>query len=272
MEIACAFKERKTREAVVNPEMPTYFCILSDESGKIGVNAPDTIAHVLNYSNERGFVVIAADNRVYPILAYSDEGHFNPSNTAVREGFIDRLVDYYNDTNNHAPFSFSEGESIILVDPWVKTKLHGNTPFNKYWGLRNPLYPNAPIGCVSVASTIILMNSASSLTYQGITYNSSKILKELRKFQTDPEITVQNNDIGSAYEIAVDQMARFMDAFCYAIGSEAFATVTSGWGADAQQEIKKFDLDVSDYVHFDVDSMGNYLLNNHLLLCSGIRS
>lgn len=265
IEIATHFKAGKTRDAIIDPDLPTYFCILSDESGKIGSSAPDTLAHVLNYNNDRGFVIVAADNRVCPILAYSEVGNFNPTNAAVREFFIDKLTDYYNDTRYHAPISFSDGEFFILVEPWVKTILHGNAPFNKYWTLRHPQFPNSPIGCVSVASTIVLMNSTPSFTYQGFTYNSAQILQELRRFQLDPEISVQNTEIGTSYEIAVDHMARFMDAFCYAIGSTAYENVTSGIGSNAHQEMQNFNLEVSDYLHFDVDTMGNYLLDNYLL-------
>ena len=123
----------------------------------------DTLAYVINYPNESGFVIVSSSSHVYPVLAYSNEGNFSFSNDVSKINFIDNIGAYLEEADINASYSVGDNDidGCYIISPMVKTCLNQRSPWNKYVIEE---HPGCPVGCVAVATALVMTHSKYSLS------------------------------------------------------------------------------------------------------------
>ena len=135
----------------------------------------DTLAYIFNRGDNEGFVIISSDNRVNPLLAFSDSGHFdNDENPVVHQEFISKLGDYIdaNSENDTVSFSADFFDGCYAMQSSISGSWDQGDPWNSVVDI---YYPDCLVGCVAVATAIIMTHSKESLFYHGKNFPLARI-------------------------------------------------------------------------------------------------
>lgn len=239
---------------------------------------PDTLAYILNYPDNSGFVIVASDRRVYPVLAYSDFGNFDCSNEIAKQDFIDKIEIFMDQADPSASYDVSDNDFTgnILdgcdgVVPEVKISLGQGSPWNKYVIKE---HPGCPVGCVAVATALVMSHSKQSLTYHNSVYQLQSIINAINKGQTpkynSPKRIVNGEVPVYTYEQAVDSMAKLL----YWIGQDVkmkYSTNGSGaFSGDAHDLCKRLGFKLStEYADVDMTAIVKHLKNKNIIYMRG---
>ena len=239
---------------------------------------PDTLAYVINYPNNEGFVIVSSDKRVYPVLGFSNKGTFAFDNEIAKVNFIDRIGDYIGNANATKLYDVQDEDwgGCYAVEPVVKTSLGQRAPWNKYVIKE---HPNCPVGCVAVATALLLSHSMTELSYHGTTFYFKSIIEAINKQQTTDDYTDITdlyddwNEIEQptyTYEQAVDSMAKLL----YYIGKDiktdykekgSYALYRNAY--NLCKELKG-NIDI-EYPTFNINDVSWLLKNNNIIFLQG---
>lgn len=198
--------------------------IVEDIVTRSGQAAKDTLAYVFNRGEEEGFVLVATDNRVYPLLAYSDTGHFEyEKGSTVDFAFVSRLGTYYEENEGEDIQTLTEEEidACIMHYPEVSTSWGQGTPWDKYVIIE---HPGCPVGCVAVATGLIMANCKEELTYKGIKFDFAAINEAIKGESTEvlpqPLHIVSGNDVNIKVKMTKEKAIDYVAQLLYWIGKD----------------------------------------------------
>lgn len=232
---------------------------------------PDTLAYILNYPDNSGFVIVASDKRVYPVLAYSEDGCFNSDNEIAKANFLDRIETYMEEANPDVSYEASKYDLDRCGGVYNGTgiSIGQSEPWNKYLAQE---YPKTPLGCVTVASALVMSYTKPIFTYHNTIFHLKPIIEAINKGQVpkynSPKRIVNGEVPVYSYDQAVDLMAKFL----YYIGKDLGIDYEYDTGADsyvAYLLFKQLGFKVSNYYKFNLNSVVNYLINNNIIYLRG---
>ena len=242
----------------------------------------DTLAYVINYPNESGFVIVSSSSHVYPVLAYSNEGNFSFSNDVSKINFIDNIGAYLEEADINASYSVGDNDidGCYVISPMVKTCLNQRSPWNKYVIEE---HPGCPVGCVAVATALVMTHSKYSLSYHGTNFPLKSIVDAIASEEeaTSDDNALSPKRIGGlitlppflpeySYEQAVDSMAKLL----YWIGKDVnmnYSTTGSGaMSRDAYNLCVDLGFTIpSGFASFDILELTQYLSDGHIVYIRG---
>lgn len=154
----------------------------------------------------------------------------------------------------------------------VQISLSQRSPWDKYVIQE---YPNCPIGCVAVATALVMSHSKYQITYHNSTFHLKSIITAISKGPSNPLINAPKRieDIYPhflTYEQAVDSMAKLL----YWIGKDidmSYSPNVSGANSyDAYDLCKSLNFSIpSGYATFDIKKITQYLNDNHIVYLRG---
>ena len=133
-----------------------------------GLDIPDTLAYIVNFSENQGFAVLSANRRLsvegFNLLS-APQTKSNLDNMDLGEKTVPAfiisamIIDLHTDGGN-------EPETKAVTEqygPFLTTKWHQHSPFN------DQVKPGCPAGCVAVAVAQIMAynEKSSNMTYNG---------------------------------------------------------------------------------------------------------
>lgn len=252
--------------------------IVEDIVTRSGQAAKDTLAYVFNRGEEEGFVLIATDNRIYPLLAFSETGYFEyEKGSTVDFAFVSRLGAYYEENEGEEEQIVTEEilPTCTLQQPSLSTSWGQGEPWDKYVIQE---HPGCPVGCLAVATGMIMAHCKDSLTYHNVNFDFATINETLRTQGITPELPVPlninaNSTSPMSKETAIDYVARLL----FLLGQDMHMTyLPEGSGADikeARNVLINNSYDVLDYegglFGFNTMRGTEHLMNNYLLLMYG---
>lgn len=234
----------------------------------------DTVAYVINYPDNGGFVIISSDNRINPVLAYSTTGTFSFDNEIAYQNFILPLEEYIseNTANVTSPWIEDEKDECVLMPPLVKAvNLSQWDPWDKYVIKE---HPGCPVGCVAVATALVMTTSIDNLSYHGSYYHLSSIEQGIAKGPEDssksPKRIVGGGLRPYPYAQAVDSMAKIL----YWIGKDVNMNYTTdGSGAvslDAYNLIKSLKFNITEpYQTYDLIKIAKAIGKKNIVYVRG---
>ena len=178
--------------------------------------ADDTVAYIINRGVNEGFVIISSDDRVFPILAYSDNGTFIHEEGSIVDVQFTSLIDDYIAENKNSSSKILDEEYYsscyymeAVVDPYAQW--NQRDPFN-YFVIEE--HPGCPVGCVPLATGIIMLHCKSKFTYKNTSFNAKKIIRSIEKAtnpnyrppMSGPEGTPQADTATYTYNVATDSV------------------------------------------------------------------
>lgn len=240
---------------------------------------PDTLAYVINYPDNKGFVIVSSYSCVYPVLAFSREGKFDFKNEIAEKNFINNIKAYLEEADGLKVYDVTDHDfdSCYAVEPMVLTSLNQGDPWNKYV-IQN--HPDCPVGCVAVATCVVMSHSKRELNYHGSNFKLKSIVEAI---SNGPEqILLSDNDNKNAifmpplaerlptYNEAVDSISKIL----YWIGIDVDMNYTpSGSGAlssKAYDLCKSLGFNIpSNYADFDIKEIVEYLNSHHIVYLRG---
>ncbi len=251
---------KKTRSTYSFAEVK---CVMSNKNTRSGIDH-DTIAYVINYPNDGGFVIVAGSRQVKPLLGYSYTGNFTFDNEIAKENFIDRIDSYIDTADPNGEYIFDDQmmDGCVAKIPQIQFSLHQWDPWDKYVKVE---HPGCPVGCVAVATTLVMVHSKEELNYHGSKFEFSKILKGLKgennfisplKFSPDPTPV----ELPYSYGRAVDSIAKLI----YWIGKDVDMYYDSGSSSAPSSKAyalcKNLDFSVlSSMERFNIDEIIDYM-------------
>lgn len=246
--------------------------VLNEKSSRGLVSFPDTLAYVINYPDNKGFVIVCADNKMNPILAFSESGSFSFENDAVMETFVDNIASYIEkgdtmeiDTGLQLEFGFKQ------VAPKIKTILDQESPFDKYVIVDNP---GCPVGCVAVATALIMSHCESEVVFNGHHYIFPSIVEAIYNHQQPFGRNLATHGLYSeiSYENAIDEMAFLLYEIGKNIGMEYAPGESSAYTSKAADLLKELGYEFSSgqlYNNGNYDWLTDYLIEDNIILTSG---
>ncbi len=189
------FNQAKTRSSA--PLKMEY--IVNESLTRSSDIADDTIAYIINRGENDGFVIISSDDRVYPILAHSDNGAFVHEKGSIVDVQFTSLIDDYITENLDSP-------SHVLDEERYASCYYMQAAVDSfgYWNQRDPFnyyviekHPGCPVGCVPLATGIIMLHCKSQFTYKNTNFNAKKIIRSLQK-HTNPNYRPMSGPLGSS--------------------------------------------------------------------------
>lgn len=267
----------------ISVDSPMFEYVLNNNKTRASKSVlPDTLAYVINYPNNDGFVIISTIRNVYPVLAFSDKGNFTFENENVKYNFIDKLGAYIGNADTTKMYSVDDSDfaTCYVVNPAVKTCLDQRSPWDKYVIKE---HPGCPVGCVAVATALVLSYSTPELMYHGSTFYFKSIMEAINQKQDSEDADLDYSDINQlyddwddihqpvySYEQAVDSMAKFL----YWIGKDVgMKYQPNGSGAKSSKANELCDNLVgtinSGSSNFDVRDIVCFLKDNYVVYLEG---
>ena len=242
----------------------------------------DTLAYVINYPNESGFVIVSSSSHVYPVLAYSNEGNFSFSNDVSKINFIDNIGAYLEEADINASYSVGDNDidGCYVISPMVKTCLNQRSPWNKYVIEE---HPGCPVGCVAVATALVMTHSKYSLSYHGTNFPLKSIVDAIASEEegTSDDNALSPKRIGGlitlppflpeySYEQAVDSMAKLL----YWIGKDVNMNYSTTSSDAVSRDAYNLCVDLgftipSGFASFDILELTQYLSDGHIVYIRG---
>lgn len=243
-------------------------------------NEDGTVAYVVNY-DDGGFVVVASDSRVDNVLAFSDEGSLSLDNPIVKEQFLDNIGSYVAkaiERKNGSSYQSNNGSKIQVqipsytVGPLVDARFYGGGSYTKYIKENEGDYV---AGCVPVATaTVMIYAKTPLLSFRNYTFNLWGIRVAYAEWAEGQNLT-SSSQLKSVpirpltLDQAIDQVARLF----YYIGDEIDvtygATETYGSKYKAIDLLKKLGYSTDDFQSYDINSIVDKLIDNHIIFMSG---
>lgn len=186
----------------------------------------DTVAYIINRGDNNGFVIVSSDDRVHPLLAYSNNGTFvNEKGSIVDVEFTSLIDDYIKENKDSYSKQFDEEylSSCYYMNSVVDSlsQWHQREPFN-YYVIEEHL--SCPVGCVPLATGIIMLHCKSKFTYKGTVFNAKKIIRSIAKHHNpnyiDPSAGPFADTTVYPYDVAIDSVALLL----YWIGKDLNTT------------------------------------------------
>lgn len=267
-------KKNGTRSGIFN--LPSFEYVVSGNTTR-STSTADTLAYVLNYPDNSGFVIVATDRRVYPVLGFSDEGNFSFENDNAKTNFIDNIEAYLESATSDDIYDVTDNDfdGCYVVDPMVQISLSQHSPWDKYVIQE---YPNCPVGCVAVATALVMSHSKYQITYHNSTFYLKSIITAISKGPGSTATNAPKRIVNIyppyqptyTYEQAVDSMAKLL----YWIGKDIDMNYSpDGSGAkssDAYDLCKSLNFSIpSGYAEFDIKKITQYLNDNHIVYLRG---
>lgn len=258
---------------------PKVEYVLNYSKGRNATQSSDTLAYIVNYPNQGGFVIVASTRTVYPVLAFSKYGNYEYDNEISNDCFLKNIESYINSSDETMVFDVDESDfdECGEVFPMVETLLSQRAPWDEYVTIE---HPGCPVGCVAVATALVMSHSKEKLLYHGSLFRMDLIRKAIKAEQEYVESQENEepnliNGIGFyeqeyTYEQAVDSMAKLL----YWIGKDVDMNYgSSGSGADsskAYQLCKSLNYTISsNYESFDIEAVTDYLIDDHIVYVRG---
>lgn len=195
------FNQTETRSSA--PLKMDY--VINEKMTRSGDMADDTVAYIINRGKDDGFVIISSDDRVYPILAHSDKGTFvHEEGSIVDVQFISLIDDYLAENEDN--------EAFVVTDDVISSCYSKSAVVDSfsYWSQEYPYdmaimyeHPGCPVGCVALATGIIMSHCKSSLLYHNHTYNFAKLIRSLEKASAPSTRGLVNGDGGNDDNVEV---------------------------------------------------------------------
>lgn len=240
----------------------------------------DTLAYVINYENNEGFAIISADNSVFPILAYSHEGNFSMTNEIANENFISNIENYM-DADTMVDFrdpKLDEYTELCIVPPIIKCVLGQRSPWDKYVIEE---HPGCPVGCVAVATALVVSHSRKMITYNGERFYLSSMISALNESNEEDLSEYDGAELNSGsliyplytYDSAADRMAKLL----YWIGKDV--NMNYGQNSSSANSTRAFslcqDLNLSipsGYTKYDINEITQYLQDDCIIYMRGVNT
>lgn len=259
--------------------------IVDHSRTRSGAPGNDTIAYILNRGDYEGFVVVSSDNRVYPILAHSQTGTFKyKKGDPVETEFISRLGAYlksHQDRESRIVIA-DDLDACVTSYPALTASWHQRAPWDKYVIQE---HPGCPVGCVALATGMIMSHCKLSHVYHGINFELARITAGLKTnyYPWEEPLTriVGGNTSGNnkprpevepySYDVAIDYAAKLL----YWIGKDVHTSYSNGESSamslDAFRLLKKegYDLKQITLTAYNVHDAIKYLVSNNLLYMRG---
>lgn len=170
-----------------------------------GDMADDTVAYIINRGENEGFVIVSSDDRVFPILAHSDKGTFvHEKGSIVDVQFTSLIDDYIAENESNETFVVTDD---MISSCYAKTAIIDSL---SYWSQDYPYnmalmydYPGCPVGCVALATGIIMSHCKSTLSYHNHIYKFAKLIRSLEKRSSATSTRIANGNSGGV-EIITD--------------------------------------------------------------------
>ncbi len=266
--------KKETRSEI--PNFPIFEYVISEVQTR-GTSAADTLAYILNYPNNEGFVIVSTDRRVYPVLGFANKGNFSFKNDNAKTNFIDNIENYIAHTTSNTLYNVKDNDfdGCYTVDPMVQISLSQKSPWDKYVIQE---HPNCPVGCVAIATALVMSHSKYQINYHNSTFHLKSIITAISNGPNSTNQNTQNRIIGGyppnqptyTYEEAVDSMAKIL----YWIGKDVNMRYAPGGSgavsADAYQLCKSLNFLIpSGYAAFDIKKITQYLKDNHIVYLRG---
>lgn len=242
----------------------------------------DTLAYVINYPNESGFVIVSSSSHVYPVLAYSNEGNFSFSNEVSKTNFIDNIGAYLEEADINASYSVGDNDidGCYMISPMVKTCLNQRSPWDKYVIEE---HPGCPVGCVAVATALVMTHSKYSLSYHGTNFPFKSIVDAIanEEEETSGDNALSPKRIGGlvvfppvlpeySYEQAVDSMAKLLYWIGKDVNMDYGINESDAASSDAYSLCVNLGFTIpSGYANFDILELTQYLSDGHIVYIRG---
>ncbi len=135
----------------------------------------DTILYIVTPEDNEGFVLVSVDKRMPEVLAFSKSGSFNLSedpNYVFRASFYDNLDKYkdYRINNNWGNgYSFTKYDGLFdeMIELCPSSKWHWSQYTSPYVDSVRIDHPYAPVGCVGLATGIVMAYCRDTVTVSG---------------------------------------------------------------------------------------------------------
>lgn len=254
--------------------------VISNKSPKTrSASISDTLAYIINYANDEGFAIISTNKNVFPVLAFSEKGNFSCDNENARINFVDKIEEYNATANTGKTYNSENPQYGVCyqIRPFVKTTIGLNAPWDKYVIKE---HPDCPVGCVAVATALMLTHSMLELDYHGSKYYFKSIIeaihKEQKKRQEDSTPIYAEEEWNEAvqptytYEQAVDSMAKLLYWLGKDLGIEykpgtSSASILSGYNLCKQlKEVKDL-----EYYTFDINKITRLIQHDYIIYIDG---
>ena len=278
VDIANKVLKKNTSTRISTKEHVLFDFVTSNNRSKTRcASQPDTLAYIINYPNDEGFVIVSTCRKFFPVLGFSDKGHFSVTNENVKSNFIDKIEEYTANASTDKNYSVDDIniDACYFVNPVVNTSISQGTPWDKYV-IRE--HPNCPVGCVAVATALVLSHSMLELNYHGSVFHFKSIIEAIRKEQDSDNtnaIYVEEEwnkapQPTYTYEQAVDSMAKLL----YLIGKDLNITYTSSgsfaYSRDAYNLCKELKEDSSlEYSTFDIKKISWCIKDGYIIYLRG---
>lgn len=203
--------------------------VLRNSVSRSSSDLPDTLAYILNYPQNSGFVIVSGLNRGKQILAFSETGSFSMENETVQNNFIDK-IEAYSIIAGDRPILKDSSEMVddtmleyFKISPKIKMTLYYYEPWDKYVSID---HPGCPVGCVAIASGLLMSHCKHLLTFKDNLYIFPSIVEAIYKQQNPSGGNLSTHGMYASmdYETAVDKMATLL----YDIGKEIDMKYTPG--------------------------------------------
>lgn len=270
----------KISTRTTSADIPAFEYVIADKSSQKSASN-DTLAYVINYPEDKGFVILATDKRVNPLLAFSERGHFSFDNVTAKEMFVDKLGLYLERAKSNAPFDFGDiaFDNSSTVEPFIKISLDQRNPWDKYVIQE---HPGCPVGCLAVATALVMTYSKEELYYHEETWQFKKIISAIENKNvvvpvrpTPPTKSQGINPLPPismyTYDWGVERMAKLL----YWIGVDLGMTYTTD-GSSAPM-INSYNLcrDLnysipSGYTNYNINEVARYLRTDHIICLYGV--
>lgn len=251
-------KKSKTRGTFEEPSI-NYVIKEKEMRTRNGNVSEDTLAYIVNYPDNKGFAIISSSRKVYPVLGFSTQGNFSTDNEIAQTNFVSNIAYYIESADESASYYVSEDdfEGCYSVEPIVQISLSQRAPWDKYVIQE---HPGCPVGCVAVATALVMSHSKMMLSYHGSTYILNSMLQSIKK---GPEASLD-------YEKAVDSMAKILYWIGKDISMEYTEKVSLAYSRDAYDLCCLLGLNIpSGYADFDINEVTKYLNDNHIVYLVG---
>lgn len=252
------FNSGQTRSA---SNLEVSYVVETGKATKGASSGSDTLAYIFNNGVNDGFVLVATDDRVFPLLAFSDEGHFAyDENDIVYDEFISKLGDYYEQNSSNDTYDYDIDEffdSCVLKEGILENSWNQGEPFDKYVIQE---HPGCPVGCVAVATGMIMTYCKYSMTYHGEYFNNEQINDGLTKDVNTYE-----------YITAADKAAKLL----YYIGKDVNMSYSPGGSGAYSSDViplllkENFNLKYNNLVSFNIIDAINDLQDDYILYMRG---
>lgn len=257
-------------------DFPIFEYVINEKQTRSASSA-DTLAYVLNYPSNAGFVIVSTDRRVYPVLAFSNQGNFSFENENAKTNFIDNLSTYLEGLDSETIYEVSENDfdGCYVIQPMVQISLSQGSPWDKYVIVE---HPNCPVGCVAVATALVMSHSKYQINYHNSIYHLKSMITAINNGQNSTKTNAPQRIVGGyppvqptyTYEQAVDSMAKLL----YWIGKDVNMSYSPGGSGavsrDAYELCKSLNFSIpSGFATFDIKEVTQYLKDNHIVYLRG---